>query len=336
VKLLIGKVAEFWFTPAPATRLAALRLLTGAFALWYLLPRYALYSRVVDASPELFEPVGLASMLSSPMPVGVFRALLLLLYGLNLLFLLGWRQAVCGPAFGLLLLFVLCYRNSWAMIYHSDNLLVLHILILGFTRASDAWSLDAWRRGRREALRPDSHSSPLTLHSSLPPLWHYGWPLRLICAVTVSTYFLAGVAKVAGPLGWSWAGGEALRSQMAVDGLRKELLGEGASPMIFQLYDQVWLFTLLGMLTLLLELGAPLALVHRWVGRSWAVGAWLMHWGILLLMDIQFEYSLSGIVFAAFFPLERLMPGRLARCVHTVGPMASSNPGTAAGAPSRP
>ena len=34
-----------------------------------------------------------------------------------------------------------------------------------------------------------------------PSHWCYGWPLRLICAITVISYFLAGTAKIAGPLG---------------------------------------------------------------------------------------------------------------------------------------
>lgn len=34
---------------------------------------------------------------------------------------------------------------------------------------------------------------------------------------TASTYLVAGVAKVSGPMGWKWASGEGLRSQIAAD-----------------------------------------------------------------------------------------------------------------------
>jgi len=174
------------------------------------------------------------------------------------------------------------------MVYHNDNVLVLHVLILGLTRAADVYSLDS--------IRVKSSSSDQ----------QSGWPIRLICTVTVIPCFLAGIAKVVGPLDWSWVGGEALRSQMAVDGLRKELLSHGAAPLVFILYSKLWLFTVLGVGSLVLELGSPLALLNHRLARFWALNVLMMHWGIFFLMDIKFEYSLSGIIYAAFFPLERV------------------------------
>jgi len=117
---------------------------------------------------------------------------------------------------------------------------------------------------------------------------------------------VAGVAKVAGELGWSWMVGEALRDQIAVDALRKEVLGARASPLAFTLYDQIWLFSAAGTGTLLLELGAPLALLHRRLSTLWVLGAFCMHWGILLVMGIQFRYQLSGLVFLSFFEIDNV------------------------------
>ena len=48
---------RFWFAEAPATRLAALRILVGAFALANLAVRYPILSAVADSSPILVEPV---------------------------------------------------------------------------------------------------------------------------------------------------------------------------------------------------------------------------------------------------------------------------------------
>lgn len=181
------------------------------------------------------------------------------------------------------------------MIYHSRNLLVLHILILGFVQSADAFSLDSARRRRRGLEAP-------------PPVhWQYGWPIRLLCAVTLATYCVAGIAKVTGELGWSWMAGAALRDQIAVDALRKELLGSSAQPLAFTLYDQIWLFSLAGTGTLLLELGAPFALFHKRLSTLWVFGAFSMHWGILLVMGIEFRYQLSGLVFLSFFEIERVV-----------------------------
>lgn len=292
---LLRRLDTYWFTEIPAERLAILRILVGAFALQYLGSRFGMFGTVAHNLSDLFAPVGLASLLPGPLPAVLFQFLVALTLFLNVAFLLGWRFRYTGPAFGGLLLFVLCYRNSWSMIYHSDNGLVLHALILGLARSADALSLDALQR--KAPVRIDAGAT--------------GWPIRLICTVTVIAYFLAGLAKVTGPLGWSWFAGEALRGQLEIDGLRKEILGGGVASVVRSLYDQVWIFTAVGIGTLILELGAPLALFHKWVGRFWALGIWSMHWGIFFMMGIRFEYSLSGIIIAAFFPLERLNPALL-------------------------
>lgn len=187
-----------------------------------------------------------------------------------------------------MLLSTLAYRNSWGMIFHNDNLLVLHAAILAGAPAADARSLDTRRRGA-----PAEAS------------WRYGWPVRLLSATTVATYFVAGIAKVAGPLGWGWAGGASLRSQVLADGLRKELLGDGASPLTHRLHDVDWLWRLLAVGSLAVELGAPVALLSPRIGRLWATSAWGMHVGIKAIMGITFRYQLSGIAFASFLDLER-------------------------------
>src|SRR5262245_230787 len=280
---LSRKFHDFWFPEAPASRLALLRILVGVFCLGYLwVFRLSMYTTMAGTDPALFEPVGLAAALPEPLPPWVFHLCVIGTLVANVLFTIGWQHRFTGPAFGLLLLWMLCYRNSWSMIYHSDNLLVFFALILGFSPAAEALSMDALSRSAPGRL-------PAGAATTLPAEghWMFGWPIRLMAIVGVLTYFLCGIAKVAGPLGWSWPLGEPLRGQFAVDGLRKELLGPGlAPPLLFQLYDHLWVFTVLGMVTMVVELGAPLALFHGRLGRIWALTAWLMHWGIFFLMDI--------------------------------------------------
>jgi hypothetical protein len=211
------------------------------------------------------------------------------------LFVVGWGHRFTGPLFGALLLWILSYRQSWSMIYHSMNLPALHVLILGLARAADALSLDS-RRPPGATLRREPAGG-----------WRYGWPIQLISAVTVFSYFVTGVAKAAGPLGWAWATGDALRKQVGADAIRKEVLGDAGSPLFYVLYDEVWLFAIMGVGTLALELGAPVALLNRRLGRLWALSAFLLHWGILFIMGIKFRYHLSGILYASFFDVERLV-----------------------------
>jgi uncharacterized membrane protein len=63
---------------------------------------------------------------------------------------------------------------------------------------------------------------------------------------------------------------------------------------------------MMGIHTFIVELGAPLALLNRRLGRVWAGLAFLMHWGILFIMEITFRYHLSGILYASFFDVERI------------------------------
>jgi hypothetical protein len=109
------------------------------------------------------------------------------------------------------------------------------------------------------------------------------------------------------PLGLLWAAGESLREQIAFDIWRKQLLVADHPTLIFAVYDQLWLFTLLGVGTLILELGAPLAAISGWVALIWVPSTYLMHQGIEMLMGITFPYQLSGVAFAPFVPWSRLL-----------------------------
>ncbi len=125
--------------------------------------------------------------------------------------------------------------------------------------------------------------------------------------VTALTYFLSGVAKVTEPLRWQWAGGEELRAQVAVDGLRKELLGGAAPRLANALYKHVTFYRVTAIGTLVVELLAPVMILDRRLARLWAVNAFLMDWGIYFIMKIKFRYQLSGLIYAPFFDLDRLV-----------------------------
>ena len=73
------------------------------------------------------------------------------------------------------------------------------------------------------------------------------------------------------------------------------------------MYNELWLFEILAIGSLVLELGAPLFLLNRRVAQVWAVNAFLMHWGIYFIMGITFRYQISGVAYAAFFSWERLL-----------------------------
>ena len=291
MKKIVVFIRKLWFAEVSPQRLAVLRMATGGFTLWYLISRFDMLSHMVE-NFDAFEPTGVLGTMQSPIGPEVFRGIMIVLLVLNILFILGWKFRYTGPAFAILTLVFFTYRNSWSMIYHNRNALVLHILILGLVASADAWSLDAWKRKQKNLAAKTTS-------------WRYGWPIMLISAVTVGSYLLSGIAKVAGDLAWEWANGNAMRSQIAVDALRKSVLGAETAPLFDLIYEHTWLFLGMGILTFFLELGAPLALLRKRWGKLWALFTFGMHWGIFFTMGIAFRYQMTGLIFLSFLEPEK-------------------------------
>ncbi len=291
----LARLADRAWPATPAERLAAVRLLVGLFTQVYFTLRLPHMLTYIDFPARQFEPLGVLWLLERPpsAPVVVVLAVATWLAGIP--FLAGWRFRVTAPIYALLLTASLTYCNSWGQIFHTENLAVLYVVLLATARAADAYSLDARRRGQVS-----------------PPDGRYGWPLLLMRLVAVATYFIAGVAKLrwGGP---DWFGGDALLNTIAADSMRKIVLGSQHSPVAELLLGQVWLFRGLALLTLVVELGAPLALLGRRIALVWAIAVLAFHLGVFALMAILFPFPLSGVAFAPFFWPERLIEWTRAR-----------------------
>jgi Vitamin K-dependent gamma-carboxylase len=292
----LKRLVSWWLTPMPAQRLALLRLALGALALGYLVIRAPHLVGLAEFPARQFQPVGLCAALTEPLPASLVMASVVLALLAGVAFVAGLGFALSGPAFALSFLWVTTYRSSFGMVFHTENLLALHLLLLGASRAADALSVDERRRNR-----------------TMPtPSAEYGWPVRALCLVTVLAYVLAGVAKLK-LAGGPWLEGELLRRQIAYDNLRKLELGTEVSPLGPWLVRHRAVFPVLAVATMLVELGAPLALVRARVAKAWVAAAWGFHVGVLLFMSIGFFYQLSGFAYLSFFPVERGWQWLLAR-----------------------
>ncbi len=287
----IAALDQFWFPPVPGLRLAVLRVLICSYALVWLVGFAPILLASLWFPAEQFEPVGVVTALAAPIPPALGLTIWALTVAAGVAALLGWRFRVLAPVFALGLLWVTSYRNSWGMIFHSENLLILHALILALLPASDAWSLDARRDPRVRARGREAHP-------------RYGWGPRLMVAVMAIAYLLAGVAKLRNS-GLTWLDGEVLLTHVAWDNLRKIELGDIHSPLGAWLSAYPPVFVPLAWLSVVLELGAPLALFGRRLPRIWALGMWGFHVGVLAIMAIAFVYPLTGIAFAPLFAVER-------------------------------
>jgi hypothetical protein len=284
-------LARFWHwyqAPTPLARLQLLRIAIGGYALVYLLTRAVHLNTVVDLPATAFAPVGVVRWLDGPLAAGWVYALYAAALVSGAAFTLGVGYRACAPLFALLLLWVLSYRHSWGMIFHTDNLLVLHVLLLALAPAGGTL--------RRPAAAPAG-----------PRVTGYGWVPRVMALVTVAAYVVAGVAKLE-HTGWSWAAGAALREQVAYDAIRKIELGSTYSPIGTWLVAHAWVFAPLSAFSLATELLAPLALLGTRAALVWCACAWSFHAGVLALMAIAFPYPLSGCAFLPLLPVERALP----------------------------
>jgi hypothetical protein len=294
---LLSRLWSWYQPPTPLARLQLLRIAIGGYALVYLLTRAVHLNAVVGLPPTSFAPVGVVRWLDAPLSAGSVYALYAAAVVSGVAFTLGVGYRASAPLFALLLLWVLSYRHSWGMIFHTDNLLVLHVLLLALAPAGG----------------PPRRSS-----DAQPLVAGYGWVPRVMALVTVAAYVVAGVAKLE-HTGWSWAAGAALREQVAYDAIRKIELGSTYSPIGTWLVAHAGVFAPLSAFSLATELLAPLALLGTRAALVWCACAWSFHAGVLALMAIAFPYPLSGCAFLPLFPVERALPwleravGRLRR-----------------------
>lgn len=296
-----------FLAPAPPTRLATLRMLIGAYGTVYLVVRSAYLLDMAALPDARFAPAGVLRFLDAPPPVWLVKAGIVAGVVLGVAFTLGWRYRVTGPTYAVLLLLLLTFGNSWQLILHTENLLVLHTLVLGFAPAAVAWSFDARR-------------DKTGVHGQRGAAAGFGWPVRLMSLITVLTYALAGWAKVRHG-GVDWITGDVLRNQIAHDNLRKIALGDVHSPIGARLVRYGWVFPPLAFASLFVELGAPIALLRGRPRHVWVAAAWLFHVGVLALMAILFVYPLSGIAYASMLAPERAVHRLRARRPVTIGPL---------------
>jgi hypothetical protein len=301
VRATSGPAARF-LAPAPPERLAVLRILVGTYGVLWSLVRLPEHLRHIDQPLTRWQPIGVLSAVANPLPDWLVVTLAVATPLLGLVYVAGWRFRTSGPAFAVSLLVLATVDSSWGQIFHTENLMVLHVGIVALAPAADALAINH----RTLAGQTVRHgASDASLAGSTKEHVRYGWPVRLAAVVVVIVYVVAGLAKLR-VAGLGWADGDVLRNLVAYDNLRKELLGDAYSPLGTRVVGVAWVFPPLALTTLAVELGAWVALFGgRW-RTAWVIAAWSFHVGVFALMAILFPYQLSGIAFAPLFRLERV------------------------------
>lgn len=202
--------------------------------------------------------------------------------------------------------YLLAVEQSYGHTHHRFNLVVQVMLVLALCRCGDAFSLDSLYRKRRG-------------HLKISQGRHYGWPKRLIQILFVYMFFAAGVTKV-------W------RSKGQIYGLMTyvmswRLIHTGPSQWsmqkdILDVFNQTpFLRHCAGIGTLILELGAPLALRNSWSGHVMLVALCLFQFVVYLVMGIKFFEYLG--VYAFFINWSRLFESLKSQKAQTTSQMKS-------------
>lgn len=215
-------------------------------------------------------------------------SLVWLLYGLLLLTAAAFTLGLFTRVAGVLLLVLhaifashqLTPTGGWSKLYP------VFVLYLTLAPAGDAWSLDAWRKRRRDpTYRPSNVFSP--------------WALRLLQVHVIAVYATAGWPRLVNP---AW--------------LRGETVLHAAADTRFGRWDLNWhaLHPLLSFATyfaLVLEPAATLLLPWRATQRWCALALIALHLGIELIADVGMWGFMMMAAVWAFLPDRwfRWLPG---------------------------
>lgn len=248
----------------------------GYAAAW-LLVRFAYVRDVARLPDRRYEPVGVLGWAARPSPTVVTVGVLVTLAACAAA-AVGYRVRLAAPAGAIGMLLVATFTSSFGQVFHTEHVLVLHLLVLAVAALVETPSAD------RELVS--------------------AWPLTLMTAVLGMTYVVAGVAKLRWS-GWSWVTGDVLRDWVAIDNLRKVLVHDLHSPLGGWMSSVGWIWPPIAVLTLAVELGAPSVFVAWRARLIWCAAAWAFHVGVLVVMAISFPYQLLGVAYACALPVER-------------------------------
>ncbi|MEE2710383.1 MAG: hypothetical protein VYA69_12395 [Gemmatimonadota bacterium] len=180
--------------------------------------------------------------------------------------------------------------NFFGKTDHGEALMVIIIGVLAFSHCGDAWSLDRLLRSVRGR---DFDCSQREMNGE------YTWPIQRGRVTFTLVFFAAGYSKLKAS-GLQWIFSDTISNNFILH------FYVGPMPVDWGLYiAQVgWLCQLIAAWTIIVETGAPLALVHRHLALFFVPSILLMQIGIAFLMGMFFWGVF--ICYIIWFPWDRI------------------------------
>ena len=271
----------FWFEPTPPARLALSRALFYAgLLICYSRDDFSAWGGV---SNEFWMPLPLFSALRlfplQPSALDVLQAVWRIALALCSVGLFTKVSAIVAAVLGF---YLLGLPHNFGQTFHVDALLVIAMTILAFSRAGDAYSIDALLARRARHHRPAASGE-------------YTWPIRMIWLAMSLVFLAAGIAKLRwGGLAWITS------DNMRIVLMRAVYHVSDADPLTdagLQIAASPWLTHVLAGSTVMIELAFIASLFHP-VARAVCVpAAFLLLVGIRALMGPRFAPFLVANVF---------------------------------------
>jgi hypothetical protein len=276
-RALVQSWNRFWFEPASATDLGVCRVMFFAGLFLFYLP--VDFSEWGHVSTAFWMPLPMFSLLHlGPASAAALDSLSTV-----------WRIALILSAIGLftrsstivaavLGFYLLGLPHNFGHTYHFDALLVLALLVMAFSRAGDAWSVDA-----------------LIARREVSPSAEYTWPIRMIWTAMALVFFAAGLAKLRnGGLEWIFS------ANMEMVLRRSAYHTSDADPITtlgLWIASHAWLSRLTAAFAVVAELGFITALVSRRARMFFVPAAAVLLIGIRVTMGPTFGGFLIANVF---------------------------------------
>jgi uncharacterized membrane protein YphA (DoxX/SURF4 family) len=269
-----------WFGPSDPRVLAICRVLL----FWYVWPGFSVtnYSGYAQLERWAWYPAGLFEAFSIAPPSASLLAIVSVMSSVStLLALVGLLYPLAAPLAALSSFVLLGLPQNFGKVDHSENLLVLALLVFSFARAADAWSVDAWLRRWRG--RSASGATTARAHA-MQPSGHYTWPRRFLLLLIVTMYGAAGASKLLHS-GWAWALSDSFRWLL----LRHHFTHHPPTQLGVWIANYPMLCHGFALGALLTELLCPLSLLSRSFSRVLIPALFVLQGTIWLVLGVHFR-----------------------------------------------
>lgn len=273
----------FWFEPVAATNLGVARALFFISLAIYYLPHD--FSGWGGVSAALYQPIWFLKWFGIPILGESALNILQVIWKLSLLCAaVGFFTRTSIVLAAILGTYLLGLGHNFGQLYHFDAILVIAFWILAFSRAGDAWSVDALIRVARDpaTVRPASSGE-------------YQWPVQLILVAFSLVFCAAGIAKLRAS-GVQWV----LSDHLAILLNRVQYRISDADPLVTwgsAFAGVPWISRLLAFGTIFFETLYPIALFSRRLRVPLVLGGMGLVLGIRALMGPTFENFLLMNIF---------------------------------------